>query len=327
MATSFTERYIAATVKDFPPELQAEVRPELEDSIVDAIQARTDQGESHETAERAVLTELGDPAVLAAGYTDRRLQLIGPRYYLAWWNLLKRLLIIVPPIVFAVVAFAQVLASGTLGSVLGEAIAATITAVLHVCFWVTLVFAILDRSDADTSMTWSIDQLPEPREDHPGRADLVASLVFLGLVLVALVWDQVPGFIRIDDQSIAVLNPDLWPWAMFGLLGLIVLEIGFAIVLYVRRRWSVTLAMINTVLAAAFFTWVITLLTDGALFSAEFVNLWVANNVAGDSLYTLAVIFGFGVAIICVWDIIDGWVKTSRDARSRPSQEQPAATN
>lgn len=109
MTTSFNERYIAATVKDLPPELQAEVRPELEDSIVDAIQARTEQGESREAAERAVLTDLGDPAVLAAGYTDRQLQLIGPRYYLVWWHLLKRLLFIIPPIVFAVVAFAEVL--------------------------------------------------------------------------------------------------------------------------------------------------------------------------------------------------------------------------
>src|SRR5699024_1490187 len=231
--------------------------------------------------------------VLAAGYTDRQLQLIGPRYYLAWWNLLKRLLFIIPPIVFAVVAFAQVLASGDIGSVLGEAIVATISSILHVCCWVSLVFAILERGDADTGIAWSVDQLPEPREDHPGRADLIASLIFLGFVLVALAWDQIPGFIRIDGQSIAILNPELWPWGMFGLLALVVLEIGFAIVLYVSRRWSVTLAVVNTVLAAAFFTWVITLLVDGTLFSAEFVELWVANNVTGDILYTLAVIFGF----------------------------------
>lgn len=187
--------------------------------------------------------------------------------------------------------------------------------------WATLVFAIMERSDADTGISWSVDQLPEPREDHPGRPDLIASLIFLGFVLIALVWDQIPGFIRIDNQPVPILNPELWPWAMIGLLALIALEIGFAIVLYLNRRWSVPLAIINTVLAAAFFTWVVTLLTAGTLFSVDFVDLWVANNVADDTLYTLAVLFGFGVAVISVWDAIDGWVKTYRDTRSRTAQQ------
>lgn len=325
MTTPLSERYIAATVKDLPHELHTEVRPELEASIADAIEARVEQGEDRESAERAVLTELGDPAVLAAGYTDRPLQLIGPRYYLMWWSLLKRLLAIVPAAVFAVSVLARTLASGDIGTVLGESIVTTISAALHVCFWVTLVFAIMERSDTDTGLTWDIDQLPEPREDHPARANLIASLVFLGLVLVALVWDQVPGFIRLDDQPVAILNAELWPWTMLGLLALIALEIGFAIVLYIRRRWTVTLAIVNTALAVLFFAWIITLLTDGTLFSAEFVELWSENNINADSLYTLAVIFGFGVAVICVWDIIDGWVKTYRQTASRVEQ-QPAAS-
>lgn len=325
MTTPLSERYIAATVKDLPHELHTEVRPELEASIADAIEARVEQGEDRESAERAVLTELGDPAVLAAGYTDRPLQLIGPRYYLMWWSLLKRLLAIVPAAVFAVSVLAHTLASGDIGTVLGESIVTTISAALHVCFWVTLVFAIMERSDTDTGLTWDIDQLPEPREDHPARANLIASLVFLGLVLVALVWDQVPGFIRLDDQPVAILNAELWPWTMLGLLALIALEIGFAIVLYIRRRWTVTLAIVNTALAVLFFAWIITLLTDGTLFSAEFVELWSENNINADSLYTLAVIFGFGVAVICVWDIIDGWVKTYRQTASRVEQ-QPAAS-
>lgn len=58
-------------------------------------------------AEREVLTDLGDPAVLAAGYVDRSPQLIGPRLYLTWSRLLKRLLSIVPSIVFTVVVFAH----------------------------------------------------------------------------------------------------------------------------------------------------------------------------------------------------------------------------
>lgn len=323
MTTSLTERYIAATIKELPAELHSEVRLELEASIADAVDARMVQGEDRDTAERVVLTELGDPAELAAGYADRPLQLIGPRYYVAWWRLLKRLLIIIPPIVFVVVAFAQVLASGDIGTIISEAIVATMTTVLHVCFWVTLVFAIMERTGTDLGLTWDVDQLPEPREERPGHADLIASLVFLGLILVAIVWDQVPGFIRINDDPVPILNPELWLWAMAGLLVLVALEIIFAIVLYSRRGWNVTMALVNTALSVLFFSWVITLLVRGELFSAELLNLASDNGVGQDSFYTLAVIFGFGVAVISVWDIIDGWVKTSRGASAR-RQQQPA---
>ena len=61
-------------------------------------------------AERAVLTDLGDPDKLAAGYTDRPLHLIGPRYYLDWWRLLKLLLWIVLPCAAFGVALGQTLA-------------------------------------------------------------------------------------------------------------------------------------------------------------------------------------------------------------------------
>ena len=94
--TTLTERYITATIRSLPATAQADVRAELEASIADAVEARVEQGEPREAAEHAVLTELGDPGVLAAGYADRPLHLIGPRYFLVWWRLLKLLLWIVP---------------------------------------------------------------------------------------------------------------------------------------------------------------------------------------------------------------------------------------
>lgn len=110
MNTTLTERYIAATVKTLPPTAQDDVRAEPEASIADAVEARVEQGEEREKAERVVLVELGDPAVLAAGYADRPLHPIGPRYYLTWWRLLKLLLIIVPACVVGAVALGQALA-------------------------------------------------------------------------------------------------------------------------------------------------------------------------------------------------------------------------
>ena len=67
MNTELVERYIAAATKSLPPDVQDDVRAELTASITDAIDARTEQGEDPAAAERAVLTELGDPAVLSTG--------------------------------------------------------------------------------------------------------------------------------------------------------------------------------------------------------------------------------------------------------------------
>ena len=96
MSATLTERYISATIRSLPAESQEDVRAELAASIADAVEARTEQGEDPGAAEREVLTGLGDPAVLAAGYADRPLHLLGPRHYLTWRRLLIVLLWIVP---------------------------------------------------------------------------------------------------------------------------------------------------------------------------------------------------------------------------------------
>src|SRR5699024_1886319 len=326
MKTSLSERYITATINELPAEMHDDVRAELEASIADAIMARIEQGEVRETAEGAVLTELGDPSLLAANYADRPLHLIGPRYYLTWWRLLKRLLVIIPPIVFVIVAFAQVLAGGNIGDILAEAIVATISTILHVCFWVTLTFVIIERSGGDLGISWSVDNLPEPQDARHGKGDFIASLVFIGLMLAALIWDQTRAFIRIEGESVAVLNPELWPWAMISLFCLLVVEAIFALVLYTRGGWNFLMAAVNTLLSMAFFSWFITLLVRGELFSAEFTNLWSDNGVHEDNLYTLAVIFGFGVAVIAIWDIIDGWVRATRANRAAESKRGALAT-
>lgn len=312
MTTSLSERYIAATIKGLPEHMHDEVRLELEASIGDAVEARIEDGDHQEVAERAVLTELGDPAVLAAGYADRPLQLIGPKYFLTWWRLLKRLLVIVPIAVLVVVIITQLLSNGTLGDIIGESIAASATALVHVGFWTTLAFAVMERTGTETGVSWDLDKLPDPRQERPGAGDLIASLVFLGIMIAVILWDQTRGFIRIDDDPVPMLNPDLWPWSMVGLFAIILAEIGFAIILYVHARWNTTLAIANTVLAAIFLSWAITLLARGELFSGEFLALWIDNGVSQSALYTLGVVLGLGIVIICVWDVIDGWIKTSK---------------
>ncbi|MBN6190712.1 permease prefix domain 1-containing protein [Microbacterium sp. SSW1-47] len=327
MTATLTERYISATIRSLPPETQGDVRAELEASIADAVEARIDLGEDPQEAERAALTALGDPGALAAGYADRPLHLIGPRYYLAWWRLLKLLLMIVPVCALGGVALGQTIAGAPVGEVISSAVLATGGTILHVCFWTTLVFVILERSGTDAGMKWDVDQLPEASDDGVGRNELIASLVFLGLAVGALLWDRFRGFVVVDGEALPILDPGLWPWGIGVLFLLIVAEAVFAIVVYRRRGWSTALAVVNTVLAVAFLAWTLTLLLTGDLVNPDFLAHIVAAGgdgfAAGDAeaadeggiFRILAVLLGFGIALGVGWDIVDGWRKARRQGR------------
>lgn len=328
MTTTLTERYIAATVKSLTPTAQDDVRAELEASIDDAIEARVEQGEARAEAERAVLRGLGDPAILAAGYADRPLHLIGPRYYLTWWRLLKLLLWIVPIFAVTGVVFAQVLADASIGEIIGQAVTVGISVIVHLAFWVTLVFFILERTGADTGVRWDVDQLPEPQTDGVGRSDVIASLVFLGLAAGAVLWDALRGFVRPDGEALPILDPELWPWWMIALFVLMAAEAALAIGIHRVRRWTVGFAVMNTVLALAFAIPAMYLLLSGQIVNPEFIEFLATDHAAGLAEANagtrdqggigrvLTVIFGTLIVGIALWDILDGWLKTARARRA-----------
>src|SRR5690606_26345204 len=130
--------------------------------------------------------------------------------------------------------------------------------IVHIGFWTTVVFAVLDRTGADTGLTWTPDALPEPEETGAGRGELIASLVFLAVVAGALLWDHIVGFVFVakgdldiseglggQATAMSILHPDLWPWWQGGLLALMAAEAALAIAVYVRRGWSAGLAAVN----------------------------------------------------------------------------------
>lgn len=323
MSTTLTDRYISATTASLPAPQQQDVRAELQASIADDVEARIEQGEDPAAAERDVLTGLGDPAVLAARYADRPLHLIGPRYYLTWWRLLKLLLIIVPLCALGGVAIAQALVGSPVETIIAEALGVALSSAMHVFFWVTIVFVILERSGADTGASWDVDQLPETPDSDTGIGDMVASLVLLGLLTAAIVWDGVRGFVHVRGETFSFLHPDLWPWWMAGLFALFVAEAAIATTVRIKRRWTGWLAAGNAVVALAFASWALTLLGRGQLINPAFTQaVFLDNGVDHDTVRTLGVLLGAGIVGICLWDAIDGRIKAVRAARTsgRPTR-------
>lgn len=306
MDTTLTERYTIAATRHLPPKVRKESRAKLEASIGEAVALRVDSGEEPTTAERAVLTDLGDPAGLAAGYAHRPLHLIGPRYYLTWWRLLRTLLTFVPICAAGGVALGQTLDGAEIGAILSASITVGLSLVVHLSFWVTLVFFILERSGVAIDAGWDPEELPVPGADS-ARSELIATLVFLGLAAGAVLWDRFRGLALIDDEALPILNTALWPW----LLGLIALHAVFAVVLQRRGRWDARLAVANTVLALVVVSLILNLLVRGTLVSPQFLESGVFE---AETLRTLGILLGFGVAGLWGWSILDGWLKRRRDA-------------
>lgn len=315
MNTALTTRYIDATVRSLPADLQQDVREELTASIADAIEARIEQGEDPVAAERAALTELGDPSALAAGFAERPLHLIGPRHYLAWRRLLQTLLLIVPPIAMLGAGVAHAITGASVGAAIGEAIAIGISVIVHVFFWVTLVFVILERTGTETGTTWDVDQLPEQRSTGTGRADLIPSLVLIALMLGVLAWDVTRGLAVVDGSALQVLHPDLWPGGILVLAALLLLEAGLAIANFVRGHWTTAAAILNTALAVAFVSWALTLLGRDRLLNPELLELARRSGVGAETTSTVGVIVVVCIVGCSTWDMIDGWLKASRDRR------------
>jgi hypothetical protein len=310
--TTLTDRYVWAATRSVPDSQRTDLERELRERIGDATDALVETGRAPGDAERMALVELGDPAALAASYVDRPLQLIGPRYYLTWWRLMKTLYSVVLPIAVAAVAFAQVLSGAQVGEVIGSAIGVGISIAVHLGFWTTLAFAVLERSPAKgADLVWTPDLLPPlPELSRPGRrSELIGSLVFLGIFAVVIVWQHF-GLPWVDAlETIPLLDPDLWTFWIPYFLVLIVLEMLFAIAIY-AWGWNWWLAAANLVLNVAFTVPALWLFTTGQLINPEALEAmgWPWGD-AGEVIVPLIVVVVVGVA---VWDVIDGVIKTVR---------------
>jgi hypothetical protein len=315
MESTLTDRYIQAVIRTIPEQQRGDVAAELRGSIADQLEARLAAGGALDDAERDLLNELGDPDKLAAGYADRPLHLIGPRYYLEWWRLLKLLLAIVVPLAAFGIALGQTLAGTPIGGIIGSTIGGAITVAVHLAFWTALVFALVERSDeARTAIApWTVDRL---RAENPYTGarfvDMIVSVVFLAIAAVALVWDQLVGAVYLGGRWMSFLSPELWPWWAGALLIAIGIDAVLLIVVFLAGRWTYALAAVNAVLNVVVAVPAIWLLSHDMLLNKAFWLEVIPNGDAEKVYAILSVLTGFAIAGIAVWDTLDAFLKARR---------------
>ncbi|MET8307922.1 permease prefix domain 1-containing protein [Micromonospora sp. NPDC005173] len=310
---TLTDRYLAATLRSVPTQRRDEIATELRASIEDMIEDRTGGGQDTTTVEREVLTELGNPDLLAARYADRRLQLIGPTYYIVWLRLLKLLLSFVPAIVGTVVAVIDV-ADGKGFGAIGSGIAIAIEVAVQIAFWLTLTFALIERFQPVAGLPdWTVDQLPDvPVHRDISLADTIASVAMLVLTIGYLPFQHYQSWVHeTDGGNIPILDPALWSFWLPALIAVLLASMVFEIVKYRIGRWTWTLFGVKALLNLAFTVPVAWLaLSDRLLNPALGDRLsWLAE---GDNRNTLGAAIAVGAAVVLVWDLIDTATKSRR---------------
>jgi hypothetical protein len=238
--TTLTDRYIDAILRRVPSRQRPDIERELRASIADAVDDRLQAGADPAEAEAAVLTDLGDPARLAASYADRPLHLIGPAHFLDYTRLLGTLLITVVPIVATVVGLLRALDGDSASAIAGDAIGSALTAGFHVAFWTTLVFAILERVPSLKPLPipkWTPAALPEPVGRRSRYAELIAGTVAMVLFTTFILISPV---LRIqtdaDGDPIGAIDPWLWDTGLiYVFVGLLIVSLGFNFATYYAR--------------------------------------------------------------------------------------------
>jgi len=326
--TSLTERYLAAALRGIPERQRSDVEGELRSSVTDAVEDRVAAGEDRVAAEKAVLEGLGNPARLAAEYAGRPLHLIGPELFLVWRYVLLRLVAVVVPTVFLVITAVELMGGAGYPGALIEGIGVALSTGVQLAFWVTLVFAFIERADAardarkeivGASGRWTVDMLPDPTAERVSVGDMVGELFTTVLTIGGLLFLRDVSWARgANDEVIPLFDPALTDFWFPVLIAILAALAVVQVVVYVVGRWTIPLAIGSSVLSVAFALPVIVLALNGTLINPAFAaEIGWPPLAEQDGIVMLAI--AAGVTVVTAWEIFDAFRRALRAPRAQPS--------
>lgn len=319
MAT-LTEKYVHAVTRSLPDDQRSDVADELRATIADRVDSLRLDDLDHEQAEYAAIAELDDPMRMAAGYSGRPLHLIGPAIYPNYLRVVKALLLALVPLIAAITVITRIVDGSGAGAIVGQTVWTSFNVAVHIVFWVTLVWALIERYSTEEDArrhlgtTWSPDDLPEPpRATQFPVGETIASVLLLlaaiGLLVGQHFWSWRDG----GSEALPILDPDLWSLWVPALIAILLAMIGLEIAKWRIGHWTISLAASNIALALAFAAPTIWLAASDRLLNPDLLPV-VSNHIDDfDGINTVVIV---AVAAITLWDIVDCWRKVARQERS-----------
>ena len=206
------DRYIEEVGRFLPRKTRSDVQRELRSTLEDSLESRLANGgdDDAETAQVALLTELGHPEELAASYLPEPRYLIGPRLYPGFQLTMRICLLVAGRPSCCSESWPQRVTTMDQGRVIVAVAVALfddyLATALTILGIVVFIFAVIERFSrpSGSSRAWDPRSLPEIDDsDRVGRIGQGVKLAFLGLALVVVNFfpDRIGSFVTIGEQS------------------------------------------------------------------------------------------------------------------------------
>ncbi|KFN02220.1 hypothetical protein D0U04_20590 [Bacillus clarus] len=329
---SLIDVYIQEVAKRIPEKNREDIVLELRSTIEDML-----PDDYNEDDEKSVLEKLGSPVSLANGYLDRPMHLIGPRYFDVYMTLLK--MIIPIAVVIALISMAAENFIGYSGEqavlnvilkLIGEGIGRVFEVGLHVFFWLTLVFVILERTDKDkdiqpltTSLKkWTPDDLKNipyiPKKKAISKFEVFGGLMWTAVWATLYFYaNHLVGVYEGTGNELQFVAPTFnqdvllqyWPIVVF----MIVFEIGMSLYKLVERQWTKRMAIGNAILQLVGTIAFIVIVVNPHLLNEGFIT-YVANvfTISPEEFKTWLIGGGiFFYMLSAALSVLDGFRKAS----------------
>lgn len=275
------ERYIAAGLKHIPLAEKEEVEKAMRRIIAERLQER---GDPSEETEREVLRGLGSPRILAEKQLREPPHLIGPELY-GTYMLIVKIVMTVAVIGTLIGNTVDFIVNGeTILRYIAQSFAAAIGVAIGAFGWVTLVFAIMERTAKQKILTeiqedWSLADLPEKEVPQKpfNKVGVIIGIIFTVLFIILVnQYSQLLGFYYTLDGSIQemipMLNQEVFRSYLPYINGMLVLQLLFSASKLVFRKWTYPVATANLILNVLSFVLLWFILQDTAILNPELVT-------------------------------------------------------
>ena len=288
---NLTDIYIQEVTRRLPEKNREDIALELRSTIRDML-----PDDYSEDDVKDVLGKLGNPAALASGYRDQPMHLIGPRYFDVYISLLKMIFPIAAVIVLISMIAESFIGFGgeeavinTVLTIMGEGAWRIIEVGIHVFFWLTLVFVIIERIDKGKDqhpLSASLQKwTPEDLKNiiYIPKKKAITKLEVFGYLMWTAIWvtlyfyaNHLVGIYEGGGDGlkfvIPALNQDVllryWPIVIV----VITLEIGLALYKLLKGQWTKKMASFNATLELFATVVFIVIVSNPNLMNQEFIT-------------------------------------------------------
>lgn len=282
------DSYVYAVTGGLPEDTREDVSRELRANIEDMLPEHPTESEVCK-----VLEKLGDPRSLADEYSERKRYLIGPSLYDSYISVLK-LVIFIVTIVFACITLLKWAVNPPANGeffqmsigLFTDFMLTPIQGMLQGFLWVTVVFAILERTGVNegkipfVKKKWSPEDLtdiPLSKKRRISRIESVFSIFFtVFFTALAYFQSQLIGLYEKGDNGIILATPlfvsERLKYYIPIILIFAIIQLSILIWKFISMKWTPSLAIANAIHNIALSVFVGVILSDNSLFNPELLS-------------------------------------------------------